>query len=45
MIVTILVAAVVGSLPGILRKLSIDPAIAGGVVLTTITDVVGFFVF
>ena len=46
MIVTILVAAVVGSLlPGILRKLSIDPAIAGGVVLTTMTDVVGFFVF
>lgn len=46
MIVTILVAAVVGSLlPGILRKLSIDPAIAGGVVLTTITAVVGFFVF
>ncbi|MEC7662630.1 MAG: magnesium transporter [Pseudomonadota bacterium] len=46
MIVTILVAAVVGSLlPGILRKLRIDPAIAGGVVLTTITDVVGFFVF
>ena len=46
MIVTILLAAVVGSLlPGILRKLSIDPAIAGGVVLTTITDVVGFFVF
>ena len=46
MIVTILVAAVAGSLlPGILRKLSVDPAIAGGVVLTTITDVVGFFVF
>ena len=46
MIVTILVAAVAGSLlPGILRKLSIDPAIAGGVVLTTITDVVGFFAF
>ena len=37
MIVTILVAAVAGSLlPGILRKLGIDPAIAGGVVLTTI---------
>ena len=46
MIVTILVAAVAGSLlPGILRKLGIDPAIAGGVVLTTITDVVGFFAF
>jgi magnesium transporter len=25
--------------------LKIDPAIAGGVVLTTITDVAGFFVF
>ena len=46
MIVTILVAAVAGSLlPGILRKLGIDPAIAGGVVLTTITDVVGFLAF
>ena len=46
MIVTILVAAIAGSLlPGLLRKLGIDPAIAGGVVLTTITDVVGFFVF
>jgi magnesium transporter len=46
MIITILVAAVAGSLlPGLLRKLGIDPAIAGGVVLTTITDVVGFFAF
>lgn len=46
MIITILVAAVAGSLlPGLLRNLGVDPAIAGGVVLTTITDVVGFFVF
>ncbi|NCF32202.1 MAG: magnesium transporter [Proteobacteria bacterium] len=46
MIITILVAAVAGSLlPGLLRKLGIDPAIAGGVVLTTITDMVGFFAF
>ena len=46
MMITILVAAIAGSLlPGLLRSLSIDPAIAGGVVLTTITDVVGFFVF
>ena len=46
MIITILVAAIAGSLlPGLLCKLGIDPAIAGGVVLTTITDVVGFFVF
>ena len=46
MIVTILVAAIAGSLlPGLLRMLGVDPAIAGGVVVTTITDVVGFFVF
>lgn len=37
------VAAVAGaSLPLVLRRLSVDPALAGGVVLTTITDVVGF---
>jgi magnesium transporter len=46
MMVTILVAAIAGSLlPSILRKMNIDPAIAGGVVLTTITDITGFFVF
>ena len=46
MMITILVAAIAGSLlPGLLRSLRIDPAIAGGVVLTTITGVVGFFVF
>ncbi|MCZ6659036.1 MAG: magnesium transporter [Gammaproteobacteria bacterium] len=46
MIVNILVAAVSGSLlPTMLNRLSIDPAIAGGVILTTITDVTGFFVF
>ena len=46
MVVNILVAAVAGSLlPSILHHLSIDPAIAGGVILTTITDVTGFFVF
>ena len=40
------VAAISGSLlPSILRHMQIDPAIAGGVVLTTITDVTGFFVF
>jgi magnesium transporter len=46
MMTTILIAAVAGSLlPSILRRLNIDPAIAGGVVLTTITDVAGFFIF
>ena len=37
------VAALAGAaLPLLLRRLSVDPALAGGVVLTTITDVVGF---
>ncbi|MCY4562991.1 MAG: magnesium transporter [Gammaproteobacteria bacterium] len=46
MVVNIVVAAVSGSLlPSALNRLSIDPAIAGGVILTTITDVTGFFVF
>ncbi|WP_251358052.1 magnesium transporter [Kangiella sp. TOML190] len=30
-------------LPMILKKMDIDPAIAGGVILTTVTDVAGFF--
>jgi magnesium transporter len=46
MITTILIAAIAGSLlPSLLRRMNIDPAIAGGVVLTTITDVAGFFIF
>lgn len=46
MMATILIAAVTGSLlPTLLRRMNIDPAIAGGVVLTTITDVSGFFIF
>lgn len=32
-------------IPIALRKLGVDPAIAGGVVLTTITDSIGFFIF
>jgi magnesium transporter len=45
-VINMLVAAVSGSLlPTILQRLRIDPALAGGVVLTTITDVAGFFVF
>jgi len=31
------------ALPIIIRKFGIDPALAGGVALTTVTDVVGFF--
>lgn len=32
-------------IPIALKKLGVDPAIAGGVVLTTITDAVGFLIF
>ena len=46
MIITLITAALSGAtLPLILRKLNIDPAIAGGVALTTVTDVVGFMSF
>ncbi len=46
MVINLMVAAISGSLlPSILGAMRIDPAIAGGVVLTTITDVTGFFVF
>ncbi len=29
----------------LLRRMGIDPALAGGVVLTTVTDVIGFMTF
>lgn len=46
MIANLFIAAIAGTLlPSILRAMNVDPAIAGGVVLTTITDVGGFFVF
>lgn len=45
-IINLLVAAVTGAaLPLILKARGIDPALAGGVVLTTVTDVVGFMSF
>jgi magnesium transporter len=46
-IITNLVAgALAGALiPVILRRMSIDPALAGGVVLTTVTDVIGILAF
>ncbi len=45
-VINLMVAALVGTLlPGYLKSMQIDPALAGGVVLTTVTDVVGFFVF
>ncbi len=46
MVINLLCAAVAGvTIPLILHKLGIDPALAGGVVLTTVTDVVGFMAF
>jgi magnesium transporter len=38
--------ALAGALvPVVLRRMSIDPALAGGVVLTTVTDVIGIMAF
>lgn len=46
LVINLFVAALSGALlPSILRRMGIDPAIAGTVVLTTITDVVGFLSF
>ena len=46
LIINMAIAAIAGTLlPQLLKSLSIDPAIAGTVVLTTITDVVGFITF
>jgi magnesium transporter len=46
MIINLFVAALAGFVvPVTLRRLKIDPALAGGVVLTTITDVVGYMSF
>lgn len=43
MVINLLAAATSGVfLPVIMRRFNIDPALAGGVVLTTVTDVVGF---
>ncbi|MEZ8825528.1 magnesium transporter [Vibrio amylolyticus] len=46
MMVNLLVAGIAGvSIPIMLKKMDIDPALAGGMMLTTITDVIGLFVF
>ena len=45
-LINLIVAAIAGAtIPILLKKLDIDPALAGGVVLTTVTDVVGFLAF
>jgi magnesium transporter len=46
MVINLLAAALAGVvLPLLIRKFGVDPALAGTVVLTTVTDVVGFFSF
>ena len=46
MIMNLTAAGLAGvSIPLVLKKVNIDPALAGGVLLTTITDVVGIFAF
>ncbi len=46
MLVNMIAAGLAGAtLPMIMRRLNIDPALAGSVILTTITDVVGIFAF
>ena len=46
MIINLVIAALAGTvIPLVLKRLGVDPAIAGGVILITVTDVVGFMTF
>jgi magnesium transporter len=46
MIINLFIAALSGfGIPLLLKQMRIDPALAGGVVLTTVTDVVGYMTF
>ena len=46
MVVNMVVAGLAGTaIPVVLEKLKIDPALASGAFVTTVTDVVGFFAF
>lgn len=46
MMINLIMAATIATLlPSILKSLSIDPALAGSVILTTFTDIIGFFTF
>lgn len=46
LIINLIAAALAGTLlPLFLKSRNIDPALAGGVILTTVTDVVGFMAF
>lgn len=46
MVISMIAAGVAGALvPVVLRRLGQDPATASSIILTTVTDVVGFFSF
>ncbi len=46
MLINLVVAAMAGAtIPLLLKQVGIDPALAGGVLLTTVTDVIGFLAF
>ncbi len=46
MLINLIVAAMAGAtIPLMLKRVGIDPALAGGVLLTTVTDVIGFLAF
>jgi magnesium transporter len=46
MVINLVVAGLAGTgIPIVLEKLGIDPALASGAFVTTVTDVVGFFAF
>jgi magnesium transporter len=46
MVINLVTAALTGALlPLLMTRIRVDPALAGGVVLTTVTDVVGFISF
>jgi magnesium transporter len=46
MVINLVMAALSGAaLPVLLERVGIDPALAGGVILTTVTDVTGFLAF
>ena len=46
MLLNILASAIAGvSIPFLLKRVGIDPALAGGVMMTTLTDVLGFITF
>ena len=43
MINTVIAVSIGGTVPLILKRMNIDPALASGPILTTITDMIGFF--